>query len=76
MQDELAVDFGVELKNRDWGAGDPAFRCGLPLRGNGRPIRDESPWVELLASVAAGSRIGVSWLPEVSWRKRIRVSKR
>ena len=26
--------------SRSWVAEDPAFRCGLPFRGSGRPIRD------------------------------------
>ena len=75
MQHELAVDFGAGVENRGWGAGDPAFRCGLPFRGNGRPIRNDGPWAKLPASMAAGSLVEVSWGADASWRKKIQVSK-
>jgi hypothetical protein len=75
MHREVAFDFGVDTENMGWGVGEPAFRCGLPFGGNGRPIRDGGPRSKLPTNVAAGSQIEVSWPPDVAWRKRIRVSK-
>jgi hypothetical protein len=76
MHYKLAVGFGVGLESGDMWAWSPAFRCGLPFRGDGRPIRDAGSGVEFPPKMAAGARIEVSWLPDVSWRKRIRSSNR
>jgi len=76
MQHELAIDFGVDAENRGWGAEESGYRCGLPFRGNGRPIRASDPEAKLAASRAAGLRIEVNWPPDVSWRKRIEVTRR
>ena len=77
----LAVEFevGLEsggLESGGLGAGDPAFRCGLPFRGFGRLVRDAGPCAIFPARMAVGSLIKVTWAPDVSWRKRIRLSKR
>jgi hypothetical protein len=74
MRREVEVDFKVALENAVCGAGDPPFRNGLPLRGNGRPIRDASPWARRTRIAAAGLSIRVSWAPEVFWQGSIRVS--
>jgi hypothetical protein len=76
MHHELAVDFDVGLENRGLGAGDPAFRCGLPFEGNGRPIRDAGSSARVPATMMAGVLIEVAWSRPVSWRKRIRFHKR
>ena len=76
MQHDLAVDFGEGVENRGIGTGELAFRCGLPFRGNGRPIRNEGPPVRVPASLMTGALIEVAWSRPVSWRKRIRFSKR
>jgi hypothetical protein len=72
----LASDFGAARESRGLGAGDLAFRCGLPDRGYGRPIRNADPGAKLPAHMATGTPVQVRWLPQVSWRKRIRYSKR
>ena len=69
-----AVDFEVGLVSRGMWAGSPAFRCGLPFRGDGRPTRDAGTGAGFPAKMVVGARIEVRWLPEVSWRKRIRFS--
>jgi hypothetical protein len=56
-------------------AGDPAFRCGIPLRGDGMRIRDAGLCAQFPSRLAAGAPIEVSWGPDVSWRKRIRFLK-
>ena len=74
MHYRLAVDFGVGFESQGVRAGVPAFRCGLPFRGDGGPIRDAGSGAEFSPRMAAGTAIEVSWLPDVSWRKRIRFS--
>jgi hypothetical protein len=69
-----AVDFGVGLESRGTWAGGPAFRCGLSFRGDGRPTRDAGSGAEFPARTVADAMISVNWLPDVSWRKRIRFS--
>ena len=76
MHSGLGVDFDVRLESRGSGTWDPAFRCGLSFRGDGRPIRDAGPCALPLAWMVAGSPVEVNWAPDVSWRKRIRVSNR
>jgi hypothetical protein len=81
MYHELTVDFGVGLENRGMenrglGAGESAFRCGLPFRGTGRLIRGAGSSLPAPAGMAGGELIKVDWSPDVSWRKRIRCAKR
>jgi hypothetical protein len=70
------ADFGVDFESQGVWAGGPAFRCDLPFRGDGRLIRDAGSAAEFRARMVTGARIEVSWLPDVSWRKRIRFSNR
>ena len=72
----LAVDFGVGPEKRGWGLGDAAYRCGLPFRGNGRPIRDADLSALVPAEMLKGAVVEVAWSPPVSWRKKIRGAKR
>jgi len=67
----IAGDFEVGLESQGLGTGGQAIRCGLPFRGDGRPIRDADPGTVFPAKLLAGALIRVRWLPEVSWRKRI-----
>ena len=76
MHDGRTVDFGVGLESRGKWAGGPAFRCGLPFRGDGRPTRNAGTDSKFPATLLAGALIEVRWLPDVSWRKRIRFSNR
>ena len=62
------VEFGLGLENWGLGAGSGARLCVLPFRGNGKVTRD--------ARSPNFSVIEVSWSPAVTWRKRIRRSKR
>jgi hypothetical protein len=63
------------MESQGLGIGGPAVRCGLPFRGNGRPIRDAGFSKELSAKMVGGALIEVRWLPDVLWRSRIRLSK-
>ena len=58
----LAVEFevGLEsggLESGGLGAGDPAFRCGLPFRGDGRFTRDAGTAAGFPAKMVGGARI-------------------
>ena len=68
-----AVDLRVGLESPGMLVGGPAFRSVLPFRGDGGPIRDAGTDSKLPATLLAGARIEVSWLPDVSSRKRIRL---
>ena len=72
----LADHFGVGLESRGLETGGPAFRCGLPFRGDASSIRDAGLGSKLPARMVAGVLIEVRWLPDVSWRKRIGLSNR
>ena len=72
----LAVDFGVGSERRGLEKRGLAFRGGHSFRGYGRPIRDADPGALLKVDRVAGTAIEVRWLPEISWRKRIRYSDR
>ena len=76
MHNGLAIDLEVGLVSRGLGAERPAFRCGLPFRGDRRPIRDAGSGANLPVEMVTGALIEVRWLPDVSWRKRIRFSNR
>ena len=72
----IEVNFGVGLESRGLETGGPAFRCGLPFRGDGSSTRDAGLGSKLPAKMVAGVLIEVRWLPDVSWRKRIGLSNR
>jgi hypothetical protein len=74
MRYGLTTNFGVGLARRGLETGSPAFRYGLPFRGDGSASRDAGPGAELPAQMVAGALIEVNWRPDVSWRKRIRFS--
>ena len=72
----FAVDFSVGLENGGAVAGDPASRCGLPLRGGGWLIRDAGPRITIPAVPMQRAAIEITWRREVAWRKSIRFSNR
>lgn len=71
----LAVDFSVGLENGGAVAGDPAFRCGLPLRGGGWLLRDAGPRIAIPTMTRQGAAVKIAWPRDVAWRKPIRFSK-
>jgi hypothetical protein len=75
MTDGPAVDFSVGQENRGWGPVDPASRCGFPLGGKRQPNRCAGSSPQLPVRLAAGILIEATWSQDVSWRKRIRISK-
>lgn len=80
MHYSVEVDFEAGLESRGsvnegFGAGGPAFRCGVPLRGKRAPTRDAGSCADLPAGRVASTRLQVGWAPELSWRKRIRFFK-
>jgi hypothetical protein len=72
----LASNVGVGLESRGLESGSPASGCGLSFRGDGGFARDVGPGDKPRAKLVAGAVIAVRWLPDVAWRKRIRVSNR
>jgi hypothetical protein len=76
MNDGPAVDTSVGQENMGWGRVDLASRCGIPFRGNGKPVLGVGSLPLLSASrLAAGILVKVTWSRDVSWRKRILNSK-
>ena len=73
MQNKLALAEEVGAEIRGLRDGDPAFRCSIPFRGDGMPIRDAGLCVEFPNLLRQGSPIEVRWGADVSWRKRIQV---
>jgi hypothetical protein len=73
MQNRLALAEDVGAQSRGSRDGVPAFRCGVPFRGDEMPIRDAGPCFEFQNLLRQGSPIEVSWGADVSWGKRIRV---
>ncbi len=71
-----ASDLGVGLENGGAVVGDPAFRCGLPLRGGGWFTRNAGPRASAATVTVGRTVIGIAWPRDVAWRKRIRFSKR
>ena len=74
MHNALLFDFEVGLERRGMWEGSPAFGCGLPFRGDGRPAQAAGACLRCPATLLAGALIKVRWLPEVAWQKRIRIS--
>jgi hypothetical protein len=70
------VELDVGLERKDAGAGEPAFRCGLSLRGSEGPVRDAVVGAAIFAANREAALIAVAWARDVAWRKRIRLSKR
>lgn len=70
------VELDVELESKQAGAGEPAFRCGLLLRGSDGPSRDADIGNAIPAVNMEAALIPVAWARDVAWRKRIRLSKR
>jgi hypothetical protein len=73
MNNKPAFACGVGARSGGSGAGDLAFRGSIPFRGDGMLRRNAGPCFLYLTRFQAGSPIQVSWGPDVSWRKRIRV---
>jgi hypothetical protein len=72
MHSGVAVYFRVGMGSRRLEPGNPAFRYGLPVRGDGRPTRDAGPGAKSAEKGLAGAVIEVRWLRDVSWQKQIR----
>ncbi len=75
MRCGLTSEFGTKRGAKGLGAGDTAFRCGLPTGGNGRPIRDAVPVFIDRVPYWMGAPLEITWAPDVIWKKRVRASR-
>jgi hypothetical protein len=69
-----AINFSVGTENRGNGAGETAFRYGLPLGGGGWLVRDAGTRASLPQLSTQATPLNIMWMREVAWPKEIRVS--
>ncbi len=67
-------DLVVGMENKRGGVGEPAFRCGLPLRGGGWLVRDAGIHAVMPNPLGRRTKLRISWPDEVCWIKQIRVA--